>query len=133
MRSLLEGPAAAVLTTYRRDGSALVSPVWFRFTGDTFEVVIATDDVKLRHLARDPRCSLLVFETERPFRGIEVRDHVELVECDVTEARAAIANRYLGQDRGERFVAARADKPGVLLRFVPSEARTWDLTRIIPD
>ena len=30
--SLLEGPSPAVLTTYRKDGTALVSPVWFRFT-----------------------------------------------------------------------------------------------------
>ena len=34
-------------------------PVWFRWAGDAFEVVIAKGDVKLRHLARDPRCVLL--------------------------------------------------------------------------
>ncbi len=35
--SLLEAPSAAVLTTYRKDGSALVSPVWFRFATGWFE------------------------------------------------------------------------------------------------
>jgi hypothetical protein len=49
-----------VLTTYRRDGSANVSPVWFRWEGDAFEVVIAEGDVKLRHLARAPRCVIVV-------------------------------------------------------------------------
>jgi hypothetical protein len=44
-----------VLTTYRRDGSAHTVPVWFRWTDEAFEVVIAKGDVKLRHLARDPR------------------------------------------------------------------------------
>jgi hypothetical protein len=34
VRSLIESPAPAVLTTYRRDGTAHVSPVWFRWTGD---------------------------------------------------------------------------------------------------
>jgi hypothetical protein len=36
VRSLIESPAPAVLTTHRRDGSVHVSPVWFRWTGDSF-------------------------------------------------------------------------------------------------
>src|SRR4051794_33155809 len=69
VRGLLEAPSSAVLTTYRKDGSALVSPVWYRWTGAAFEVVIARDDPKVRHLERDPRCVLVVFEAVRPFRG----------------------------------------------------------------
>src|SRR5207248_8326900 len=95
VHSLLAAPSPAVLTTYRQDGSALVTPVWFRWHDGAFEVVIAQGDVKLRHLARDSRCTLVVFEAVRPFRGIEVRGRPELVEGDVTEARAAIAGRYL--------------------------------------
>ena len=41
VRSLLGAPAPAVLTTYRKDGSAHTVPVWFRWTDDAFEVVIA--------------------------------------------------------------------------------------------
>jgi len=76
---MLEAASPAVLTTYRRDGSALTSPVWYRWTGDAFEVVIAADDVKVRHLMRDPRCALVVFEVARPFRGVEVRGEAELL------------------------------------------------------
>lgn len=43
MRSLPDAPSPAVLTTYRQDGSALVTPVWFRFTDDALEVVIAEE------------------------------------------------------------------------------------------
>ena len=100
VRSLLEAPAPAVLTTYRKDGSAHVSPVWFRWGDGAFEVVIAKGDLKLRHLARDARCVLVVFEAVRPFRGVEVRGTCELVECDVSSARAAIAGRYLGVNGG---------------------------------
>jgi len=55
LRSLLEAPSPAVLMTYRPDGSADVSPVWFRYTGEAFEVVVAKSNSKLGHLARDPR------------------------------------------------------------------------------
>jgi PPOX class probable F420-dependent enzyme len=121
VRSLLEAPSPAVLTTYRKDGSANVSPVWFRWAEGAFEIVIAEGDVKLRHLARDPRCVLLVFEAVPPFRGIEVRGMAELVECDVTPLRADVAGRYLGAPGGARFAADRRSKPGVLLRLAASE------------
>jgi PPOX class probable F420-dependent enzyme len=130
--SLLDGPTPAVLTTYRKDGTALVSPVWFRFADGVFEVVIAEGDVKLRHLARDPRAILVVFESAPPFRGIEVRGEAVLVEADVTEARTSIASRYLGASGGERFVALRASRPGVLLRLGVETVRSWDLRAILP-
>jgi PPOX class probable F420-dependent enzyme len=132
VRSLLEAPAPAVLTTYRKDGSAHTVPVWFRWTDEAFEVVIAKGDMKLRHLARDPRCVLVVFEAVRPFRGLEVRGVAELVEGDATAARAAIAGRYLGMAVGGRFAAERRSTPGVLLRLVPDSPRVWDLSGILP-
>jgi PPOX class probable F420-dependent enzyme len=132
VRSLLEAPSPAVLTTYRKDGEALVSPVWFRWSDDRFEVVIAEGDVKLRHLARDPRCVLVVFEPVRPFRGVEVRGAAELVECDVGAVREAIAGRYLGAADGARFAAERSSHPGVLLRLTPVDPRVWDMSGILP-
>lgn len=131
VRTLLEAPSPAVLTTHRKDGSALVTPVWFRWSDDAFEVVIAEGDVKLQHLARDERCALLVFESVPPFRGVEVRGAPELVEGDVTEARESIAGRYLGVENGKRFAAERT-KPGVLLRLHASTFRVWDLAAILP-
>ena len=132
VRSLLEAPSPAVLTTYRKDGSALVSPVWFRWIDEKFEVVIAKGDLKLRHLAGDPRCVLVVFEAVRPFRGVEARGVGELIECDVSAARAAIAGRYLGVPDGARFAAERRSTPGVLLRLVADNPRVWDLSGILP-
>jgi len=94
--------------------------------------VIAKGDLKLRHLARDPRCGLVVFEAVRPFRGVEVRGEAELVEGDVTGIRADIAGRYLGRDDGARFAAERRSKPGVVLRLAGDTPRVWDLSGILP-
>jgi PPOX class probable F420-dependent enzyme len=132
LQSLLEAPSPAVLATYRKDGSALLTPVWFRWTGEAFEIVIAEGDVKLAHLQRDPRCTLLVFEAVPPFRGVEIRSVPTLVEGDVTAARAEIAGRYLGAEAGEQFAAERRSRPGVLLRLVPDAPRTWSLAGILP-
>jgi PPOX class probable F420-dependent enzyme len=131
VRSLLEAPSPAVLTTYRKDGSANVSPVWFRAHGNALEVVVAEGDVKLTHLRREPRCGLLVFEAVRPFRGLKISGDAEIIEGDATEARTAIAGRYLGEADGMRFAAERT-KPGVIVRLRIDEPRVWDLTGILP-
>jgi PPOX class probable F420-dependent enzyme len=133
VRSLLDAPSPAVLTTYRKDGSALTSPVWFRWTGEAFEIVIARGDVKLRHLERDPRCVLVVFETAVPFRGVEVRAEAALHDGDMASIRRSIAGRYLGAEAGARFAMQRVSRPGVLLRLVPEQPRVWDLAGMLPD
>jgi hypothetical protein len=131
VQSLIDAPSPAVLTTYRKDGSALTTPVWFRFHEGAFEVVLAEGDVKRQHLRRTPACLLVVFEAVPPFRAVEAKGEPELIERDVTELRHAIAGRYLGAERGRRFVASRRSPRGTLLRLVPNEPRIWDLAASI--
>ncbi len=123
---------AAVLQTYRRDGTAFTRPVWYRRHGGAFEVVIAEGDAKLTHLRRDPRCTLVVFDTEPPFRGVAVTGDAQLVEGDVTEQRASIAGRYLGDERGRQFAEKRRSKPGVLVRLTAEPTR-WDLSGLLEE
>jgi hypothetical protein len=133
VQSLLDAPSPAVLTTYRKDTSALTTPVWFRFHEDAFEVVLAEGDVKRQHLAQTPSCLLVVFEAVRPFRGLEVKGEPELVDGDVSNPREAIAGRYLGVERGRRFAASRRSQRGTLLRLAGRDPRIWDLAAALPD
>jgi len=131
-QTLLDSPSPAVLTTYRKDSTVSVSPVWFRFHDRRFEVVIAQGDVKLSHLRRRQECLLIVFETVAPFRGVRVERSPRLIPDQDNRVRSAIAGRYLGVEEGRRFVEQR-DTPGVVLQFDPTEAHTWDLSGILPD
>ena len=119
----------AILQTYREDGTAYVSPVWFREHDGAFEVVVAEGDAKLKHLRRDPRCTFMAFDAEPPFAGVKVEGVAELVETDVTPYRAAIAGRYLGAEQGGRFAQART-RPGVLVRLT-GEPHRWDLRGLL--
>lgn len=132
VRSLIDAASPAVLTTYRKDGSALTTPVWFRFHEGAFEIVLAEGDVKRQRLDRTPQCLLVVFEAVPPFRAVEVKGRPELVDGDVTEARAAIAGRYLGVEGGRRFAKMRRSPRGTLVRLVPREPRIWDLSAALP-
>ena len=116
--------------TYRKDGTANVSPVWFRWHDDAFEVVIAHGDVKLKHLAHDPRCALLVFEAVPP-GGIEVRGVPELIEGDVTPVREGIARSIPRSERRSAIRCGAHVEPGVLLRLSPVSPRVWDLRAML--
>ena len=131
-QTLLDSPSPAVLMTYRQDSSASVSPVWFRVQDRRFEVVIAEGDIKLSHLRRRQDCSLIVFETVAPFRGVRVERSPKLMPDSGNRVRSAIARRYLGAEEGRRFVEQRKT-PGVVLQFDASEARPWDLSGILSD
>ena len=120
---LLERPLVAVLATYRADGDVLLSPVWHRWRDGGFDVVTRGDDVKVRHLGGDPRASILVFEHDPPYRGIEVRGRAVLGRAEGDVVRD-IAVRYLGGEEGGAY-ADRGDDD-TLIRLEPGRLRAWD-------
>ncbi len=121
---LLEQPLVAVLATHWASGEVLLSPVWHEWHQGGFWVSTSPDDVKVRHLRRDPRATIAVFESELPYRSIEVRGRARL---QVDESRATsrrIAARYVGLKTGEAY-ADEGDTP-MLIRLEPGAVRAWD-------
>ena len=121
----LEEPVLAVLATRRADGSTLLSPVWHRWRDDGFEFWIGANDVKVRHLRRDPNATVVVAESELPYRADEVRGRAEFIDQGVTESAIEIATRYVGDDAGRQFVAENTGED-LIVRIAPGELRVWD-------
>ena len=120
---LLERPLVAVLATYRLSGEVLLSPVWHRWHDGGFDVVTRGDDVKVRHLRNDPRATVLVYEHEPPYRGIELKGRAVLGRAERDLVRE-IAVRYMGAKRGEAYAAHDLDD--TLIRLEPGHVRAWD-------
>jgi PPOX class probable F420-dependent enzyme len=121
---LLELPLLAVLATYRRNGSVLLSPVWHEWRDNGFNVVTASRDGKAGHLRRDPRASIVVCEHGPPYRGLELRATARLsMPADRSIVRR-IAGRYLGAEGGEQYAETSGDD--LLIRLEPGELRAWD-------
>jgi PPOX class probable F420-dependent enzyme len=117
-------PRVAVLATYRRDGTVLLSPVWHQWRDSGFDVVVAPDDIKVRHLGRDPRASILVYDNEPPYRGVEMRTTAQLSEVDRADVVREMAVRYLGREAGEAYAETSGDS--IVVRLEPGDVRTWD-------
>ena len=121
---LLDQPLVAVLATYRQDGTVLLSPVWHEYRDGGFNVCTSSGDVKVRHLRRDPRATLLVAESRPPYRGVELRTNATLSFESVRETVQRIAIRYLGERAGRSFADSGADD--VMLRLDAGAVRAWD-------
>jgi PPOX class probable F420-dependent enzyme len=121
---LVELRLLAVLATYRRDGSALLSPVWHEWRDGGFHVVTGSHDVKAAHLRRDPRASIVVCEQTPPYRGVEVRCHARLLTAGTDDAVRRIASRYLGARAGAAYAESAVDN--LLIRLEPGDLRAWD-------
>jgi PPOX class probable F420-dependent enzyme len=123
---LLELPLLAVLATYRRDGTVLLSPVWHEWRDNGFNIVTRSRDVKAGHLRRDPRASIVVCEHGPPYRGLELRASARLSTTEDRSIVRRIAARYLGPEFGEQY--AETDADDLLIRLEPGELRGWDFT-----
>jgi len=121
---LLELPLVAVLATYRRDGTALLSPVWHEWHDNGFNVLTGRRNVKAGHLRRDPRASIVVCEDAPPYRGLELRASAQLSLLEDRSIVRRVAVRYLGPEAGERYAEGAGDD--LLIRLQPGELRGWD-------
>jgi PPOX class probable F420-dependent enzyme len=123
--TLLDEPLLAVLATLRADGSVLLSPVWHEWRDGGFNVWTGAEDVKVRHLRRDPRASIVVAEVDGNLRGIEVRGVAELIAGEARDAGRRIAARYLGEEAGPAYVDT-IEGTAMVVRIAPGILRAWD-------
>src|SRR5437588_11293779 len=123
---LLESRLSGTLATYRRSGEALLTPVWFHWDGEAFNMAIGRDGFMAAHVRRDPRASVLLYESQLPLRGIEVRGTGTLFEEGVDELRRSIWRRYVGVEPPPR------DEGEIGLRVV-GMIRAWDFADDLED
>ena len=122
---LLDQPVVAVLATLRADGTILLSPVWYEWRDGGFNVWVDQQNVKTRHLRRDPRATIVVAESDPPLRAIEVRGTARLIEQGVSETALRITSRYLSEEETAADVEALRDAD-VIVRIEPGDIRIWD-------
>ena len=130
VQALLGEQHLATLATHRKDGSILLSPLWYSWEGGRFQLGISAGDIKLKHMARDPKVTIVVAEETPPYRGIEVQGIAHVDETNYPPRMRALARRYLGPP-GEEIYGD--DEKGAIVTIEPTATRTWDFDDDLPD
>ncbi|MGW2106623.1 PPOX class F420-dependent oxidoreductase [Streptomyces sp. NPDC001948] len=121
VRSLLDSPHPAVLSTLNPDGSPQSSVVWVSRDGG--ELLISTEQGrrKERNILRDPRVGLTVFDLANSDLYVEIRGTATVSE-DVGRAVAVrIAEEYLGPGGGKEYLEAPPERIRVVVRITPTK------------
>jgi PPOX class probable F420-dependent enzyme len=108
-------------------------PMWYRYEpGGDVTFITGADTRKMRLLREAGRCSLCVQTESVPYRYVTVEGPVIGIEGTSLESeRRVMAHRYLGPERGERYLAATAAESSgsVVVRVRPEHWLSADFGR----
>jgi hypothetical protein len=120
-------PWLATLATYRKDGTVLLSPVWWIWDGEAFLISVDDGDWKEKHVRRNPRVSLCISEEESyPGRALEATGLVTLIADPEGEGLLRIATKYCGPAIAARYVENNPAPSYWIMRIEPDKVRSVD-------
>jgi PPOX class probable F420-dependent enzyme len=116
---LSAGTRTGKLATVRANGRAHVTPIWFVVDGDDLVFNTWHTSAKAKHLANDPRASLVVDLEEAPYAYVLVEGTAEISRDldEIVKFATRIGARYMGEDRAEDFGARNGVEGELLVRL----------------
>ena len=104
--ALMRGTNFAAVATIKEDGTPQTSIVWVDTDGEHLVFNTKGGRAKGRHLQRDPRISVSVFDAESPYRYFEVEGTAELDAEGADEHIEALSQKYdgFGYGKGDRVI-----------------------------
>jgi nitroimidazol reductase NimA-like FMN-containing flavoprotein (pyridoxamine 5'-phosphate oxidase superfamily) len=130
----LAGLHVAVLSVDDPGRGPLAVPVWYSYVpGGTVNVVTGGHSVKAQLLRAAGRFSLCVQSETMPYRYVSVEGPITALDETVSdEERRALAQRYLGAEGGDLYVASTADQAAgsVAFRMAPARGPTTDYGKL---
>lgn len=116
----------------RRDGSPLVTPIWFIHHSNGIYFTPRAQSEWLTCLRQDPRVSLCIDEDNLPYRKFIAEGTAELVHDLGEDDRwrdlyRQIAQRYVPEDAAEAYVQNTIDQERALFRLDLADAsiKSW--------
>ncbi|GAB3141979.1 PPOX class F420-dependent oxidoreductase [Amycolatopsis stemonae] len=104
-----EGTRTGMLGLVRKDGSPIVTPIWFLLNegpdGDELIFTTGTETLKGKAIARDGRISLAVDDQKPPYSYVQITAEARLTHDfdDMLTWATRLGARYMGAERAEEY------------------------------
>jgi PPOX class probable F420-dependent enzyme len=134
----LSGRTLARLATYRADGMIHLTPIWFTWDGERFQLTLGAGRVHVKNLQKDPRVSILVDEDPRLEQGlaagawaIMARGTAELSQDSelIRTVTLKVLSGALGPEDAERYLEPIMAEGRTIVTITPSAWLTWDYNK----
>ncbi|MER6947314.1 PPOX class F420-dependent oxidoreductase [Nonomuraea sp. NPDC000554] len=84
------------VTSYRRDGTAVATPVWVAQDGDAVVFWTVADSAKVKRIRRNPEVTVVACDVRGTTRGEPVKGRAEVLGADETERVRRLLRRKYG-------------------------------------
>jgi PPOX class probable F420-dependent enzyme len=82
------------ITSYRRDGTSVATPVWFVADGERLLVETDAGSYKVKRIRRDPRVSVATCSARGKTLSDPVEAHAEILPWDVERIEPMFEHKY---------------------------------------
>jgi nitroimidazol reductase NimA-like FMN-containing flavoprotein (pyridoxamine 5'-phosphate oxidase superfamily) len=131
--AFLAGVHVGVLGVQHDGHGPLTVPIWYTYEpGGTVNLVTGAGSRKARLIAAASRLSLCAQTETPPYQYVSVEGPVVSTDAPIDpEERRALAYRYLGQEFGDLYLQATAERDtgNVVIRMQPESWLTTDFSK----
>jgi len=131
--TFLAGLHIAIISIPEEGRGPLTVPIWYSYEpGGELRVVTGGTSRKAQLLRHAGRFSICVQTETEPYKYVSVEGPVVAIElADVERDRRPLVHRYLGAQRGDRYIEETRGKyfGNVLVRMVPQRWLTVDYAK----
>ena len=112
-----------VISTTKRDGSSQSTPVYYVFENGKLYISVTRPRAKTRNVLRDPRVSVVVLHTERPFPYVQITGTAEITEDDLEPLTRRIFSLFM-QSLPENFTQVLKEQERQLMVVTPQRVNS---------
>ena len=126
---LCAGHRTAKIACVKKDGSPIVSPVWFIVDHQQLVFTTMNNSLKYKLMTRDPRVSVCVENDQYPYGFATLQGSVHIKKLPVEELlhwTTLIAERYVPDDLAAEYGKRNAVEEEVLVRMTIEKSLAFE-------
>ena len=130
LASFFEQAKFARLATINADGTIHMAPIFFKYADGQILMASQAPSRKIRNIKRNKNVTVLIDNTEVPFKGALIYGTAELDYEDVIQKRIAIFERRLSREEAETYARRLSSKwQCVIVRITPVHIASFDYSK----
>lgn len=123
-KKLLSGKNFGTIATLMKDGSPSASIVWVDTDGEHVIFNTAEGRLKPKHMRRDGRVALVIYNAENPYQQVMIRGKVVVMEHAGADAHIdKLAKKYMGVDT---YPFRQPGEKRIIVKIAPTHVGVMD-------
>ena len=119
-KALLAEPRICVLATTGPGDTPHAMPMWYLYQNDELLLQMAPGSQKHKNVERTGKATVVVDQREPPYYAVMVKGDADVLPDTSAAQRLAMATRYLGAERGKRYIDSYGGDDVVTIRVRPT-------------